>query len=131
MKKAGDATAGFSAVFDAELGLVRVCGWGFWTPTVSSSFASAVTEVCKASPRGASLLLDMTQLKPLREEGQQAFGALLGLLRGLGIGKTTIATTSHLTRLQLIRLVAEHGVKSSIQFTTGDSGSAVARDGRA
>jgi hypothetical protein len=98
---------------------------------VSSSFASAVTEVCKASPRGASLLLDMTQLKPLREEGQQAFGALLGLLRGLGIGKTTIATTSHLTRLQLIRLVAEHGVKSSIQFTTGDSGSAVARDGRA
>ena len=117
-------------MFDPELGLVRVCGWGFWTPTVSASFAFTVAEVCKASPKGASLLMDMTQLKPLREEGQQAFGALLGLLRGLGIGKTTVATASHLTRLQLMRLVAEHGVKGSIQFTTADAGSAGARDGR-
>jgi hypothetical protein len=74
--------------------------------------------------------MDMTQLKPLREEGQQAFAALFGLLRGLRVGTTTIATASHLTRLQLIRLVAEHGVKSSIQFTTADAGSAGTRDGR-
>jgi len=63
-------------------------------------------------------LMDMTALKPLREEGQQSFGALLQLLRTLGVGRVAVATASHLTKLQLLRLVAEHGTKDSVDFTT-------------
>jgi hypothetical protein len=120
MKRVGDATAGFSAVFDPDAGAVKVRGWGFWPPGVSSSFATSVSEVCSASPRGASLVVDMTDLKPLREEGQQSFCTLLRLLRGLGVGKTTVATSSHLTKLQLLRLVSEHGLRDAIQFTSGE-----------
>jgi hypothetical protein len=121
MKRIGDAAAGFSVVFDPNAGAVQVRGWGFWSATISSSFAASVAEICNASPRGSALAIDMTELKPLRDEGQEAFGTLMRLLRGLGVGKTTVATTSQLTKLQLLRLVAEHGMKNSVQFTNASS----------
>jgi hypothetical protein len=80
-----------------------------------------VSDACRASPKGAPLLLDMTDLKPLREEGQRSFGALLSCLRELGVGRTTVTTASHLTRLQLLRLAAEHAPKDSVEFTSVDS----------
>jgi hypothetical protein len=86
-----------------------------------------VYEVCKASPKGASLLMDMSELKPLREEGQKSFGALIRMLPGLGIAKTSVHTSSQLTKLQLLRLVAEHGMKNAVEFTS--SPAAAARDG--
>ena len=124
MKRIGDAAAGFSVVFDPSAGAVQVRGWGFWSATISSSFAASVAEVCKASPSGSSLAIDMTELKPLREEGQEAFGTLMRHLRELRIGKIIVATTSQLTKLQLLRLVAEHGMKDSVQFTnaSGEKG---------
>lgn len=96
-------------------------GWGFWNPNVADAFAATVSEVCNASPRGAALLMDMSELKPLREEGQRSFGTLIRLLRGLGVGRTAVTTASHLTKLQLLRLVAEHGAKDSVQFTSTDA----------
>src|SRR5579871_4624658 len=105
MKSVGDASAGFSAEFDAESGAVRVRGWGFWSALVSTSFPTAVSEVCKTSPKGSLLVMDMNELKPLREEGQQSFGALIRMLPGLGVSKTSVLTASQLTKLQLLRLV--------------------------
>ena len=124
MKRVGDTAAGFSVVFDPGAGAVRVRGWGFWSAAISSSFATSVSEVCNANPRGSALTIDMSELKPLREEGQQAFGTLMRLLRGLGVGKTTITTASQLTKLQLLRLVADQGMKDSVQFTnaSGEKG---------
>jgi hypothetical protein len=116
--RVGDDSAGFSAEFDRDIGAVRVRGWGFWNAQVSESFASTVAQVCSASPKGSALLMDMTALKPLREEGQRSFGALLQLFRTLGVGRVAVATASHLTKLQLLRLVAEHGTKDTVEFTT-------------
>jgi hypothetical protein len=116
VKQVGDDKAGFSSVFDADVGAVRVRAWGFWDAKISEAFAAAIADVCRASPRGSALWMDMTDLKPLREEGQRSFGTLMRSTKELGIVRTVIATTSHLTKLQLLRLVAEHGNKESVQF---------------
>jgi hypothetical protein len=127
MKSFGDANAGFSAEFVSELGVIRVRGWGFWSASVSTSFPTAVYEVCKASPKGSLLVMDMNELKPLREEGQKSFGDVLRMLPGLGVARTSIVTTSQLTRLQLLRLVTECGMKNTIEFTSSQA--AGPRDG--
>jgi hypothetical protein len=120
MKRIGDDNAGFSADYDPELRAVRVRAWGFWSVAVALDFARTVSEVCRANPRGAALFMDMTDLKPLRDEGQRSFGILIGSLRDLGVGRTTVTTGSHLTRLQLLRLVAEHGAKENVTFAAPD-----------
>jgi hypothetical protein len=127
VKRVGDASAGFNAEFDAESGAIRVRGWGFWSASVSNSLPTAVSEVCKASPKGSVLVMDMNALKPLREEGQKSFGALMRMLPGLGVARASIQTASQLTKLQLLRLVAEHGMKHAVEFTSSQAGGA--RDG--
>lgn len=122
MKRVGDDLAGFSTDYDVEVGAVRVRAWGFWSASIAESFVQAVSDACRSSPKGASLLMDMADLKPLREEGQRAFGGLVGCLRELGISRTTVMTTSHLTKLQLLRLVAEHAPKDSVEFAPTDLG---------
>jgi len=114
----GDQSAGFSAGFDPKAGKVHVRGWGFWTRDIADAFDATVSQVCRSSPRGSPVLIDMSDLKPLREEGQQAFGALVRRLRSLGVGRTAIATSSQLTKLQLLRLVTEHGMKDSVCFAS-------------
>ena len=91
-------------------------GWGFWSREIAEAFDSTVSQVCRTSPHRAPLLMDLTELKPLREEGQQSFGALVGLLRVLGVGRTVIATSSQLTKLQLLRLASEQGMKDVVEF---------------
>ncbi len=117
MKRIGDDDAGFTVEFDPGVGAVRVRGWGFWNTTVSEAFANVVAEVCGASPHGSSLLLDMSALRPLREEGQKAFGRIMGQLRDFGVERVAVETSSHLVRLQLLRLATEHGALSALQFT--------------
>src|SRR5260221_4131523 len=101
MKSIGDAAAGFSAALDAEHRAIRVRGWGFWSADVCEAFAPTVSEVCSASLKGAALFIDMSDLKPLRDEGQRSFSILIRQLRRLGVGPTSVTTTSHLTKLQL------------------------------
>jgi len=122
MKRVGDDLSGFSTDYDGEVGAVRVRAWGFWSAPIAQAFSQAVSDACRASPKGAPLLMDMTDLKPLREEGQRAFGGLVGCLRELGVSRTTVTTSSHLTKLQLLRLVAEHAAKDSVEFAPTDLG---------
>jgi hypothetical protein len=119
MKRIGDDQAGFSVTLDAEAGAVRVRAWGFWSVEVATAFAGTVAEVCYGGPKGRALLMDMTGLKPMRDEGQQSFGTLMAALPKLGIARASVAIDSHLTKLQLLRLVAEHGRKDCVQFTSG------------
>jgi hypothetical protein len=120
VKRVGDDKAGFAVEFDPEVGAVRVRGWGFWDAKISDAFTPVVADICRAKPKGTALQLDMVALKPLREEGQRSFADLLRYLRGLGVGRTTISTASHLTKLQLVRLVLAHSAGHPVEFTTAD-----------
>ena len=119
MTKIGDDQAGFSAVFDPAVSAIRVRGWGFWSAEVATAFAGTVVEACQAGPKGKTLLMDMTGLKPMRDEGQQSFGKLMARLPKLGVARVTVAIDNPLTKLQLLRLVTEHGRKESVEFATG------------
>ncbi len=114
MKQIGDDLAGFSVDVDVAANEVRVKGWGFWTASIATAFQTVVPDACRNRPHGASLAFDMTGLKPMRDEGQQAFGVVLGALPKLGITEASVSTTSQMTRLQLARIAGQH--KSSIRF---------------
>ena len=119
MKVVGDDQAGFSVALDNEQRAVRVRAWGFWSVDVASAFTRTVAEVCLAGPRGAVMFMDMTGLKPMRDEGQASFGTLVASLPKLGVARASVAIDNPLTKLQLLRLVAEHGRKGLVEFTTG------------
>jgi hypothetical protein len=116
MDRIGNDDAGFSVVFDSATGAVCVQAWGFWNAEIAGAFDATVQKVCLTSPKGSSLVMDMSRLKPMREEGQRSFGKLMAALRALGIINTTVVTTSQLTKLQLLRLSAEAGV-TGLRFT--------------
>ena len=61
--------------------------------------------------------MDMTDLKPMRDEGQQSFRALVGELPSLGITSATVTTQNELTKLQLQRIASEFLAGRSITFT--------------
>jgi hypothetical protein len=117
MERIGNDTAGFTIDFDAASRAVRVRAWGFWDTDVAASFDTVVGGACRGRGSGLQLVMDMTELKPMREEGQRAFGSLVGRLRALGITSATVTTASQLTRLQLLRLANERGEKDTIRIT--------------
>ncbi len=117
MLRVGDDTAGFSVDFTSTDGIV-VNGWGFWDPEVALAFAATVLEACQDQRAGATLTLDMSELKPMREEGQQSFSQVLRSLWQLGISQTSIVTSNPLTKLQLVRLATESSTYSAIQWIT-------------
>ncbi len=120
MLRVGDENAGFSV--DAPfVGNVRVTGWGFWSVEVASAFASAVVNACRSQPRGATLAIDMSGLKPMREQGQEAFALLLRSLEALGISQTSVVTTNPLTKLQLVRIASESAAGARVEWI-GDGG---------
>src|SRR6187455_1117032 len=108
MDRIGDDTAGFGVGHDPVAGAVQVTAWGFWSSDVAASFATQVVGACRDKP-GAGLVLDMTDLKPMREEGQRAFATVMRALQSLGVSRVSIVTSSQLTKLQLVRLVSENG----------------------
>lgn len=111
MTRIGDDTAGFSIRNDdAVPGRILITAWGFWSVDVATVFASTAIARIRERPKGAQILLDMRELKPMREQGQEAFATLLRALPGLGVVKTQILTTSPLTRLQLVRVATQPGI---------------------
>ncbi len=108
MQQVGNEDAGFSVDVDSATNAIRVRAWGFWGADIAAEFRTVVPDACRNRPRGASLAFDMTALKPMRDEGQQAFGSVLAALPRLGITDATVSTSSQLTKLQLLRLAGEH-----------------------
>jgi hypothetical protein len=117
MDRFGSDQAGFTVEYEADTRTVCVEAWGFWDASVASSFGSVVRDACRGRPRGTTLKLDMSRLKPMRDEGQKSFAVLMGCVGGLGIQETRIQTSSELTKLQLLRIVAENGAREHTRFT--------------
>ncbi len=120
MNRVGNDEAGFTVAFDAVAKSVRVSAWGFWDAPVAATFGNTVKDAFRSCPPGTELFLDMTNLKPMREEGQESFGALMGALPGLAISRTTVVTASHLTKLQLLRIASARGAKGSVTFVSAE-----------
>jgi hypothetical protein len=118
MDRIGDDQAGFSVGYDPVRGIILVIAWGFWNAEVAMAFAAKVVSACRERKGATGLLLDMRDLKPMREEGQRSFASLVRSLPGLGVFRTTVVTTSHLTKLQLMRLATENGANGMVEWTT-------------
>jgi len=114
--RVGDNEAGFSVNIDPSGNTVEVRAWGFWSVTVAAQFGDTVSQACLSCAKGATLVMEMSDLKPMRDEGQDSFEQLMKSLPRLGLSKTLITTTNQLTKLQLLRLVSQSGVKNLVQF---------------
>lgn len=112
----GDPSEGFSVEVDAGNGFVRVRCWGFWGLALCREFSAAVVRGCTASHRQAHLLIDVADLKPMREEGQAAFAAAMIGARRCGVAGISLLTGSQLTKLQLLRIVRESSVRDTVRF---------------
>lgn len=126
MDRIGDDQAGFSVRYDPVDGRTEVTGWGFWNVEVATNFATKVMTALRERPEAKALLLDLGELKPMREEGQKSFANLIRALPSLGITRTHIVTTSQLTKLQLVRIATETGTSATIQWIS--STNALARN---
>jgi hypothetical protein len=73
MRKAGDNEAGFEVAFDAATRTVRVDAWGFWGVGVAPRFRDTVLDACRGRNSATRLYMEMMRLKPLREEGEEAW----------------------------------------------------------
>jgi len=120
MVRFGNDEDGFAVGFDEATCVVQVKAWGFWSAELAAMFAQAVIDVCNANRRATSMVVDAVGLKPQREEGQKAFGALMAVLPRLGMGRVSVTTDSPLTRLQLLRLAKERAPKNLIHFPPQD-----------
>ena len=116
MTRFGNDEDGFAWSFDEGTCSMEVKAWGFWSRELALTFAKTVIDAC-ASNRGTTcIVVDAVGLKPQREQGQAAFGALMAALPRLGILHASVRTDSPLTRLQLLRLAKEYAVTNLIQF---------------
>jgi hypothetical protein len=119
MDRIGDDQAGFSVGYDPTTGIIEVCAWGFWSADVATAFGTKVTAACKERTEASMLVLDMKDLKPMREEGQRSFASIMRSLPTFRVSRTSIVTTSHLTKLQLVRLATENGAGPNVQWVSG------------
>lgn len=119
MQRVGDDTSGFSVDHPGpDATLVRA--WGFWTVEVATAFTQVVIEACRGRAHGGNLTLDMSDIKPMREEAQQSFARVVHALPGAGVHRVSILTRNPLTKLQLARLVTESRTKATVEWLGGD-----------
>jgi hypothetical protein len=117
MERYGNDTAGFLLEYAADTGMVRVECWGFWDVEVATQFGSAVRGACTNRPPGTTLSMDMTRIKPMRDEGQQSFAMVVGSTVALGIRRIVVTTGSPLVRLQLLRIASEQRALDGVDIT--------------
>lgn len=121
MDRVGDDQAGFSVSYDPVGGIVTVTAWGFWSVEVAAAFAAKVAAAIRERPGEHALVLDMRDLKPMREEGQKSFASLVRALPSLAVTRATVVTSSQLTKLQLVRLAAENATSIGVDWVTNSN----------
>ena len=114
MQQFGDDDSGFTVTVDNQV--VRLIGWGFWEPVLAARLTPAVVEACRKAGRVTELDFDGARLRPQGDGGQEAIATLLGKTRQLGIAAIVIGVSSALTKMQLMRIVKEAGVKDIVQY---------------
>ena len=115
-RRFGDEQAGFTLGHD-DGGIIHSRAWGFWSAETGRAFGTIMLDACRQS-NAVRLVLDMSELKPMREEGQASFAKLVGALTSLGIGRLTVILTSQLMKLQLLRIAGEVGAGGLVEFTS-------------
>lgn len=110
----GNEKAGCS--LGAQGNTILLEGWGFWDKDTALELRDFVLGFCRDHAACALLKIDFNRLNPLRDEGQAAFQALLAQLPGTSIRRVQIEVASHMTKLQLIRIVAQSGQKQLVEF---------------
>jgi len=111
----GDTESGFTVSYDAATHVVGVDAWGFWGVGIAPKFRDAVLDACRIDAQVRRLEMRMTQLKPLREEGEQAWLQILARLPTTGI-EVVVVMTNSLTKLQLLRIAKQSASKDIVQF---------------
>ena len=112
--RVGTEEAGYSVSVDVPARTMRVEAWGFWPIDVCSTFAKALIDPCRNSGI-RRLELETSRLKPLREEGENAWFLVMGALPGIGLDAIVVKTNS-LTKLQLLRIARHSLSKDLVQF---------------
>jgi hypothetical protein len=114
MGRGGTEESGYSVSVDAPARTIRVEAWGFWSVEVCSTFGKALLDACRSSPV-RRVEMETSRLKPLREEGENAWAMAMGALPGVGIEAVVVKTNS-LTKLQLLRIARHSASKDMVQF---------------
>ncbi|MCC6872966.1 MAG: hypothetical protein IT378_01555 [Sandaracinaceae bacterium] len=114
--RVGDTEAGFSVELDEATRTVTVRGWGFWNADVALAFATAVLGACRRG-RATGLVFETSELRPQREEGQEAIATMLAGLGLAGVARVSVVTRNPLTRLQILRIVKERNLKDLVQLS--------------
>jgi hypothetical protein len=118
MRSGGDQESGFSADYDTSSQTVCVRAWGFWGADIASSFVRSVAAECSAATRPIRLLVDVTRLLPQRNEGQAAFGDLMTSVTMHGDASVGVVFSNTITKMQLLRLAKERGVRNWAYFSS-------------
>jgi hypothetical protein len=111
--KFGDHTEGFQV--DSRYGSVVVTAHGFWSAKLASQLVSAVLPQVRAQGHPTSLVFELAELRPLRDEGQTAFKELILASLKSGAHEVVIRTPSALTKLQMLRIAREIGESEKLR----------------
>lgn len=113
LERYGDETQGFEVDSSGEAVVVRA--WGFWSTELAEQVVPVVASALRAKGSGTDLTIDATDLRPLRNEAQRSFEAMLSQAVQNSARGVVIQSPSALTRLQMIRLVRGIGNPERIQ----------------
>ncbi len=110
----GSDTEGFSVDWSGDS--VVVVARGFWGAELASQLGPAVMEALRRRGGRPALVLDVAELRTLRDEGQSAFKSLI--IEALsGLARTIrIRGASALTKLQMMRIARETGKCERVQL---------------
>ncbi len=117
LQRYGDEEAGFSIAVDEAGSAVRMEGWGFWNAGLATEFGRVSVDACRSARKPWHLFLELGRLRPLREEGQQAFARLVSALPMLGATRAVVVAKSALTRMQLMRIARESIARDLVEFS--------------
>ena len=116
MESFGTEAEGFALEFDNEARVASLRIWGFWDDRLAAMFGKTVIDSCRGVIGKYSMMVDATELKPQRDAGQEAIGAVLAALPRLGFVRAVVKSGNALTRLQFLRIAKERNLKNLAQF---------------
>jgi hypothetical protein len=111
----GTGEEGFAVGADENAGTIHVRMWGFWTAETADHFAGIVIAAC-VSAHVSIVTIDAADLKPLRDVGQDAVGAVLAAVPAHNVRRVLVTRAGALTRLQLLRIAKERAVPGLVEF---------------
>jgi len=107
----GDESEGFT--IDNGGDFVLVTARGFWSAETADKMAESV--LTALAGRRQPLIFELSELRPLRDEGQLAFKALFKRALARGTPRIVVRSASAMTKLQMMRIARETGQEQLIR----------------